>query len=453
MTNIGHKPDPCACEICSLKIDFEIDSHLLSEVERQNCVIFAGAGISTETEGAHPNTLYSTLRQLADVEGEREFWEVVDTFERQPNGRQALVQLIKDRFSYIDAFRDLRWRATRFHVALGNAPYFKTIITTNWDRYFEDVIGATPFVYDSDIPFWEHAKRPVIKIHGSIDNYSSLVASSEDYNLCEARLREGALGAVVKQIFATKTCVFCGYSARDTDFRKIYETVRQGLGSFARAHYLVSPFITDEESIELKEKLGIISIKTDATHFLEVVKRHMSENLCFSRDKTFSFIAAQAEEFRVMHYKFVKSFQIKTHPHIIFSVAYQDGVIHAYERILDRMLTGEFASLHEVKSRIEGYSTKIARYKRERNYWDTAYFSGYQNGLIQFLMANNSHDEEAPTVPECYHPGSGEMYLEEYDEKIRDHPKSHKLAFREATKRVARFTSDSDVVLQHPPWG
>lgn len=276
-----HEHKTCGCSICDLAIDFEIDHHLLGEIEKQNCVIFAGAGVSTETGYTHPNTLYDSLRHEAKIKDKPEFWEVVDRYEAQPNGRQKLIQLVKDRFDYIEAFRDLRRAATRFHRSPGNAPYFKTIITTNWDRYFEDVIDATPFVYDSDIPFWEGAKRSVIKIHGSIDNYSSIVASSEDYASCEKRLREGALGAVVKQIFATKTCIFCGYSAKDSDFQRIFRTVQDGLGQFARTHYLVSPFISDEEAIALKEEFGIISIRTDATHFIQTIKEHMAEKLVF----------------------------------------------------------------------------------------------------------------------------------------------------------------------------
>lgn len=273
---------PCECAICSLHLDFELDPHLLAEIEKHNCVIFAGSGISTETRYTHPDTLYGTLKHHAGVDEDLDFWDLVDRFEARPNGRQKLIEIIKDRFDYIDGFRELRWTATRFHRSLGNAPYLGAIITTNWDTYFEDVIGATPFVYDSDIPFWDSAKRPVLKIHGSLDNYSSIIASTEDYERCEERLREGALGAVLKQIFATKTCIFCGYSARDKDFRRIFSTIQAGLGQFARTHYLVSPFVTEDEAQELQASFGILSVRTDASHFVETIKEHMQEKFCFS---------------------------------------------------------------------------------------------------------------------------------------------------------------------------
>lgn len=442
----------CGCAICTLKIDFTIDPHLLGEIEKHNCVIFAGSGISTETKYAHPDSLYETLKHHADVEEDLEFWDLVERFEQQPNGRQKFIQLVKDRFDYIDSFRGLRASATRFHHALGNAPYFRTIITTNWDRYFEDILEATPFVYDSDIPFWESAKRPVLKIHGSIDNYSSIVASADDYAGCENRLREGALGAVVKQIFATKTCIYAGYSAKDKDFRRIFQTIQDGLGRFARSHYLVSPFVSDDEAAELKDQFGIIAIRTDATHFIEIVKQHMREKLGYSRDDSFKEISESMHEFRELHYDFVNSYHPKQQPHLIFATAYQDGVLNAFERIVDRAMTGEYADLHKLDAQIAGYSQMIADYKKARNYWDLAYFTGYQNGLIQFALINSKDDDDVPPLPECFHPGLGELYLDEFNDKVRDNPDIHKGALKEAQKKASKFRDDEDMVVQHLPW-
>lgn len=441
----------CECEICALKIDFTLDEHLISEVEKHNCVIFAGAGISTETGGAHPNSLYDEIRAAAKVDENPPFWELIDRFESQPNGRQKLIQLIKDRFDYINGFRDLKNQSIRFHSALGNAPFFKTIITTNWDRNFEDVMGATPFVYDSDIPFWETAKRPVIKIHGSIDNYSSLIASSADYQVCESRLREGALGAVVKQIFATKTCVICGYSAKDTDFRSIFSAVQDGLGQFARTHYLVSPHITDEEADHLKQEFGIVSIKTDASHFIETIKSHMQAKFCWAKDESFDQILEDLIEFRDVHLQFANDSNLKKDPHLLFAMSYQDGVIHALQRIVDRRMAGDFADLHRVQSLISLYDDKCDMYRKQKSLADAAYFRGYRNGLIRLVYLNSKIDDDPPYIPEFYHPRMGEMDREEYDNLVLDNPNVHKAALKEAQRKTAHLTDG--MVIQHQPWG
>ena len=265
--------------------------------------------------------------------------------------------------------------------------------------------------------------------------------------------REGALGAVLKQIFATKTCIFFGYSAKDKDFRRVFSTIRDGLGAFARTHYLVSPFVTDKEARELLKELGIIAVRTDGTHFINVVKSHMQEKFCFSRESAFHEIEAELIEFRDMHSEFVESYSPSKSPHLIYATAYQDGVIHAFERIVDRALTGEFADLHQVRARVTGYERKIKECQKAKNYWDLAYFKGYQNGLMHFLFFNEKTKEEVPGIPECFHPGQNELYIEEFDKLVRNNPEIHKAALAKAKKATAGFGGDSELVVQHLPWG
>lgn len=74
----------CECAICALKIDFELDNHLLEEIESGRAVIFAGAGISTETSGAHSCTFYQEIGALLGGSAEESFCQLIDRFEDQP---------------------------------------------------------------------------------------------------------------------------------------------------------------------------------------------------------------------------------------------------------------------------------------------------------------------------------------------------------------------------------
>lgn len=449
----------CECAICSLKIDFDLDTHLLQEIEAGNCVIFAGSGVSTETRGAHSFSFYEQIANLVDHDGTERFWELIDKFEVRPNGRQKLIEEIRSRFDYIDSWRDLRWAATRFHRSLATAPYFNEVITTNWDRYFEDVIRATPFVYDSDLAFWEKARRPLLKIHGSIDNLSTIVASSEDYGACEERLRGGRLGDLLRHIFATKTVIFVGYSATDSDFLNVYNTVRGSMGRFARAHYLVSPFIEADQRAILNTELNITSIKTDATHFVDTIKQHMRHKLCFAYDEAYDVVEEELGRTSFKHFEFTDSYAIFKEPHLIFATAYQDGLIHGFQRIVDVRNANDFANLHRVRSLIQLYEKKVSEYTKQKDYWNASYFSGYQMALIFFDMANARLDprqqvpEDFDDLPLFYHPKLGIMNESEYNQEVRPHPAVHKAALKQAIRIAKDYEGADDLVVQHSPFG
>jgi hypothetical protein len=450
---VPEKPDKCACAICALKIDFELDPYLLSEIEKYNCAIFAGAGISTEAKRAHPDTLYDALKAEVGSAEDLIFPALVDRFESRPNGRQSLISLLIERFAYIDGFRELRGTATRFHRELSTMPYLSPLITTNWDRYFEEECGATPFVYESDVPFWEVAKRPLLKIHGSVDNYASIVASTADYVACEQRLREGALGAVLKQLFATKTLIFCGYSATDPDFLNLFNIIQTGLGAFARTHYLISPFVTEDDTERLAA-LNIIPIRTDASYFLEVVKEHMCEKFCFSRDFSYAFIGKILKAIIEKHFSFTRSYRPGKAPHLIFSTVYQDGLIHAFQRILDLAHTGEYADLHKVRAQVGLYEDKIEGLWKARDYYEVSYFTGYLSGLAFFDLVNTCDAKDLPSLPPFFHPGVGHIVSDkEFDRLVRNNPTVHKSALKQAQRIVNRAGAADAEVIQHLPWG
>jgi len=201
---VEHHPD-CAC--CKHNLPFDFPDYLIEEVRSGRCVIFAGAGISTESKHVLPWTFYDEIRDELDIKDDLSFPELMTRFIDQPVGRTKLITKLQERFDYIDQWADLRKRANSFHRELSTMPYISEVVTTNWDTYFEEYAGMKPFVYDADIPFWEASKKSVLKIHGSIENLSTLVATSEDYEHCYKRLNEGLLGTILKQILATKTCV------------------------------------------------------------------------------------------------------------------------------------------------------------------------------------------------------------------------------------------------------
>jgi hypothetical protein len=228
---------------CCNKKDFIIDDYLYNQIMNSEVVIFAGAGISTESRNILPITFYEDIeRELNIVNSKLSFPKLMDEYCKQPDGRRRLIQRIQSRFDDIDSFSTLERGATSFHKALSTLYPIKTIITTNWDLYFERYCKAISFITDEDMAFWNETKRSVLKIHGSISNYGTIIATTADYIQTEKNLHKGLLGSKLKSILAEKNIIFIGYSYSDTDFQEIYSFVNNSLGKFSKQSYVVTPF-------------------------------------------------------------------------------------------------------------------------------------------------------------------------------------------------------------------
>lgn len=225
----------CECAICQHKLPFELPDSLLGEFDVQKVAVFAGAGVSTENRNVLKRTFYDSIAaELGEVESQKTFPELMAQFCKQPNGRLKLLERIRGRFQHIHSFRELEFSATEFHRTIATLFMLDTIVTTNWDTYFEDVCGAVPFVSDSDVAFWDSPNRKVLKIHGSIQNYGSIVATTADYHECESRLATGVIGSVLKVLLATKTVIFAGYSLTDSDFQNVFAFVAEQMKGLNR---------------------------------------------------------------------------------------------------------------------------------------------------------------------------------------------------------------------------
>ena len=51
------------------------------------------------------------------------------------------------------------------------------------------------FVNADDFAFWDTRGRKVFKLHGSVSNFGSLVATNEDYRRAQKQLQRGTIGA------------------------------------------------------------------------------------------------------------------------------------------------------------------------------------------------------------------------------------------------------------------
>ena len=411
-------------------------------------VLFCGAGVSTESRAVLPWSFYQSVQEELELtDSTLSFSELMQEYCKLPNGRKKLLRKIRERFNYIDSFPELQRQATSFHRELSQIHSIKTIITTNWDTYFEDYCGAIPITIPDDFVFWDNNVRCVLKIHGSIQNLSSIVATKEDYKKRLSELQNGIMGATLKTILATKTVVFIGFSFGDEDFEQIIQYLRTEMGELYPHIYVVTLDATLEKRLEYKNSTFIL---TAGDFFIHTLKQHLIADGKIINTEICPIVSAILGMVQECH-KVISEISIKEYPSVIYTLAYQDGIIHSLERCLENYHTGEYNHPYTLKEMAKEYNVIVEKCRIDGNYWDEAYYEGYLNGLILLDVCENI-EEVAEIFPILYLPNSKkeldtlEVYMDELSRLSNGRSKYNKYA-RENTKGNVE-----DLVLHHPPY-
>jgi hypothetical protein len=412
-------------------------------------VIFAGAGVSTENRAVFPYTLYQDVCGELGIPHDKgpAFPDVMSSYCGQPDGRAKLLRKIKDRLEYIGSFPELYRKATQFHAELSTLSVVEEIVTTNWDPYFEDECGATPFVTAEDFAFWKVRGRKVLKIHGSVDSYGSIVATREDYNLCQQRLTTGLLGSTLRMLLATKTIVYIGFSFSDDDFIQVQSTLVAEMKGLSPQSYIVT---LDRSSDARFRERGLIPIYTDAAYFIsQVKKRFVSEHQLLD-DGRFVGVGKFLGKVTKAHHE-LSSIDPQKHPDVVFGLSYQDGLIHALERILALKKTGYYSHACNPRNMARLYFEKITPEKLKKGkYHDAAYSEGYGDGLLFFIADDDLRNQ----FPMYFAFGETKMIrtLRDYERALGRAPRVSSSKHKYAKKLVKKRVTEEGIVLHHTPF-
>lgn len=414
-----------------------------------NLVLFCGAGISTEGENVLPYSFYTSIREeLEEKDDALSFSHLMQKYCVQADGRKKLLNRIRERFNYIHSFPELERQATSFHRELSEIHPIHTIITTNWDTYFEEYCGAIPITIPEDFAFWDDHSRFVIKIHGSINNLSSIIATTEDYDRCLGQLRNGIIGATLKTILATKTVVFVGFSFGDEDFAQIINYLRNEMGELYPHVYFVTLDETLKERLDYKNSTEII---TSGTYFVHQLKLTLIEKEAIRNCSVYPIIQEALDTVLELHEN-VSRIDMNAYPSVIYTLAYQDGVIHAFERFLQNYHTGEYNCPDIIGTIGKGYEKIVRDCNKAENYWDQAYYEGYLNGVI-LIGACDMDPKAVDCFPFMYLPNakeplsSVEIYRKELDRVSTTRSKYHRFA-----RKIVDDRYDVGMVVHHPPY-
>jgi NAD-dependent SIR2 family protein deacetylase len=446
-----HNDENCqvpGCEKCKLKKPFELPPEIVSACHSGNLVVFAGAGVSTESRTVFPSTFYQWVKDELELPAEKRinFSKLMTLYCSEPRSRKDLLGAIQSRIDYVKAFSELYLDATEFHRELSTIPHLDDIFTTNWDDFFERECNATPIVTGQDFAVLQDVpRRKVYKLHGSIYNYGSIVATEEDYRTCYRKLSTGIIGAKLKTLLMSKTLAFFGFSFDDEDFKRLYRLLKKDVAGLMPRSYVVT---MDEKAKDKLDSLGINAtpIITGGAFFVKQLKKKLVEDKFMLPDEQYEGIKEILAKVLEEHEKLCTIGVIK-HPDSLYSQWYQDGLQHAFERLLTTKKSGENSCAAHMIGVIEKYEGLIKDCLHKKNYPDVAYFTGYQVGMICFLLDKKTRG----SLSMYFLFGCGDISnFQEYIKLEKEAPKLHKSAHKVAEAIAHEVKSDLLVPHRRP---
>lgn len=362
----------------------EIPEDIIEGIKNNEVVLFIGSGASTEGRGVFKTTLYTEIRNELNIEKDISFSELMQIYCDKPHGRKKLIKEIRSRFQYYEQFPEIKRNMTQFFYHLSSIYSIKDIITTNWDTLLERECDCVPIIYEEDIALLDESERKVYKMHGSIENISTLVITKDDYDKCYEELNTNLLGAKIKELLANKMIVFIGYSLEDEDFKKIWELINKNLKKLKPHFYIVSP---DERLKERLKDKNVTCIKTIASEFIIKVKERLIKDRFILRREILDKIAWELREKIIEKHEETHKLMSKNKISLLlYSTSYQDGYIHALDRIIAMGNSGIYCCFDYICNSIDSYNEWFKTNYRNKEYYDAAYCQGYANGMETVLL-------------------------------------------------------------------
>lgn len=236
------------------------------------------------------------------------------------NSRHKLNEIILKSFAK-------KPQPSNFHDLLSRIPFFKTIVTTNYDRLLENAFSTKAVVVrkSEDRMLANHKYTTIYKIHGCVDYLDGIVITKSDYDkLYDRDLKSTFWGSIVHEI-STKHHLFIGYGYEDgniiSDFERALSTIP--LGAIKRYHISPPHSLSPLKQRELNN-LGIQHIDLEGEEFINLLIQHLKQNL--STDVINKLVDIEAASQFFHSFDFQASFHITPDTAIITALEKTSGV-------------------------------------------------------------------------------------------------------------------------------
>jgi len=125
--NNEHDSEECqtpGCERCATRKPFTFPQEIVTAYKAGNLVIFAGAGVSTESAAVFKKTFYKEIKDELKIPNDDKvsFSKLMSLYSSAPRSRKNLLLAIKKRIEYVRTFPELYRSSTEFHKELSTIP-------------------------------------------------------------------------------------------------------------------------------------------------------------------------------------------------------------------------------------------------------------------------------------------------------------------------------------------
>jgi len=413
-----------------------------------NLVVFAGAGVSTESRTVFQETFYEEVAEELGIRNTEniDFPSLMSLYCEEQNGRRKLLNKIYQRFEYCKQFDGLYRDATDFHRELSSIFSITNIITTNWDDFFERECMAIPFVTGEDFVFFDIDSRKIFKIHGSIGNIGSIIATKEDYNKCYRNLQKGVIGGYLKTLLATKVILFVGFSFSDFDFNRIYSFLKKEMGNVLPHAYIIT---IDPKMDKRFSRSEMTVIKTSGSFFFRTLREHLEGIKFLFPKSTLQIVWALDSERHKSNKKAIEDFFKEKSVAKVYNLFYQEGIEHAFQYLFHNTKTGKSFNPVGIDKSIRVYESLKKEKKKIGYYHDVAYIDGYLVGLHAMFL-----NSETDYRPFYYVMGIGPLNtFNEYKSYLKEKKVYHKSA-EKLGKRIFKdfLEKKTDLIPIHQPF-
>jgi uncharacterized protein YutE (UPF0331/DUF86 family) len=159
---------------------------------------------------------------------------------------------------------------------------FDVVCTTNFEFLLEDGYKLVnkycrPIIEEDQLSISSHTENvQLLKLHGDLHHPTRLVATEEDYDSFLAKYP--MLSTYLANLLISRTPFFIGYSLDDTDFRQIWQLIKDRLGSLRRQAYVLKVSCSSHEKARFERRgVKVIDIKGSPSDYPIILEEVLKE--------------------------------------------------------------------------------------------------------------------------------------------------------------------------------